>query len=465
MLYTAAHRHLALATAFACTMLAFALTACGGSGNGVVVAGNGAPLSPVPCSQLHELRDLSSQLQYFTNPRTGDTIPYLVVGDGATSSDAVVMFNGTGEIVPDWPVQLITNSTYSPQIVNSNAYVPSEDGTVSLCHNYHLVMFDYPGVGKSPLNGNVTLDAIANDVDAMLSDATAKFKIRTDRVDPLGWSLGTIAALKYAFLSTAANPGRTIHNLALIASKPGGNTDGFYDGNQAACVATLFDTIKDNPNLDPLLKFQIQTDLFELTFPYAGQGPNNGPSSGCTATVNVPAKTVSLNVTLNCPLGSECAKQFIDQGANRMTSPWSITGGIDYNLFVQQRELADDYSLCYCPKTSGFTSQRCTCSGSAPEMSSSNGGVCQTVSPQPNAPVSTNCVDIHNTGTITVINGPEDLLIQWLYGQELVVAYQQMYGPAKASLVTYPGSDGAGHGVMLQHPLWTQEQLAAALAQ
>ena len=32
------------------------------------------------------------------------------------------------------------------------------------------------------------------------------------------------------------------------------------------------------------------------------------------------------------------------QEANRNTLPWSITGGTDYNLFVQQRELATDNS-------------------------------------------------------------------------------------------------------------------------
>jgi hypothetical protein len=110
-----------------------------------------------------------------------------------------------------------------------------------------------------------------------------------------------------------------------------------------------------------------------------------------------------------------------------------------------------------------FNSTKCSCSGNAPEMSENNGGVCQTISTgttQPNAPISTNCVSL-NTGRITVINGLEDLYIQHTYGDELVAAYQQMYGAGRATIVTYPG--GAGRGVLLEHPMWTQEQIFKAI--
>jgi hypothetical protein len=33
----------------------------------------------------------------------------------------------------------------------------------------------------------------------------------------------------------------------------------------------------------------------------------------------------------------------------------------------------------------------------------------------------------------------------------------------KATLVTYPGPEGAGHGVMFQHTGWTQRQVYNAL--
>jgi len=407
---------------------------------------------------------MASQLKSFTNKRTGDSVDYLVIGDAAMSDDVIVMFNGTGEIVPDWPLQMITNSKYSPNIIGSEAYDPLQDGTTSICHDYRLVMFDYPGVGNSPLLGNVTYDDISNDVDALLDEIGQRFHIPTDKVDPLGWSLGAVAALKYTFVAPTANPKRKIGNLALIATKPGGNTDGFFDGNEADCVMTMFNELKDNPDLDSSFKKELDEDLFQFTFPYLGQTPNTGPNSGCEATIG--NDTVTLNVTLNCPLDSECDRNLALQEANRNTSPWSLTQGIDYNLLVQQRELATDYSLCYC-KTPGanFTSTDCSCSGVAPEMSSTNGGVCQTVSPQPNTPMSTNCVALSIGGKINVINGPEDLFIQYLYGEELVTAYQQMYGANAATIATYPGSDGAGHGVLLQHPMWTQQQIFTAITQ
>lgn len=69
------------------------------------------------------------------------------------------------------------------------------------------------------------------------------------------------------------------------------------------------------------------------------------------------------------------------------------------------------------------------------------------------------------SGKINVINGPEDLFIQYVYGQELVTAYQQMFGSNAATIATYPGSDGAGHAVLLQHPLWTQSQGFQAINQ
>lgn len=442
------------------------IAACGGGGGS---GGRSGPAAkPVACSSLTTLRDLAPELTYFTNPRTGDSVDYLVIGDAAVSDDLIVMFNGTGGILPDWPIQMITNSAASPQIVSTPAYSAAEDGTISICHDYRLVMFDYPGVGENPLTGNVTFDDISNDVDAMLNEIGRRYRIPTDRIDPLGWSLGTEGALKYAFVSPTSNPERKIGNLILIASKPGGNTDGFFDGNESSCVMTLFDEIKNNPGLDPSFVNELDTLLFELTFPYIGQTPNDGVDSGCTATIT-DNDSVTLSVTPSCPLDSECDKNFAVEDTNRRTEPWSNTGGVDYNLFVQQRETATDYSLCYCDTPeAGFISGGCSCSGDAPQMSSSNGGVCQTVSTgvtTVNAPISTNCVPFNISGKINVINGPEDLFIQYTYGQELVSAYQEMFGANAATIATYPGSDGAGHGVLMQHPMWTQQQIYNAINQ
>jgi hypothetical protein len=55
------------------------------------------------------------------------------------------------------------------------------------------------------------------------------------------------------------------------------------------------------------------------------------------------------------------------------------------------------------------------------------------------------------------------LYIQHVYGNALVEAYQRQLGEPRARLVTYDGEDGAGHGVLLQHPKWTQMQIWSAL--
>lgn|GEM_PF-2421994 len=444
--------------------LTMAVAGCGGSGSSAPPPA--PPAVPVSCASLTTLRDFGSHLSLFTNPRTGDELEYVVVGDGAKSNDLVVMFNGTSEVMADWPILMLTNSQASPKIVATDAYTLTQDGPISLCHDYRLLLFDYPGVGYSSIKGNVTLDQISNDVDAMLDSIGSRYQIPTDQVDLVGWSLGSIGALKYSFLAPKARPGRTIRNQVLIATKPGGNTDGFVDGNQAPCVSTLFDYSKNNPNLPQSFKDTLDHATFELLFPYVGEPPYDDPTIDCTATIDPAQQTVTLNVTPDCPVGSECFKNLLVEEANRLTPPWSITDGIDSAVFVQQREQANDYGLCYCSTTDGsFNSTGCSCSGSAPEMSSSNGGICQTVSTgttQPNAPISSNCVAL-DSGPITVLNGPEDLFIQHTYGQELVSAYQQAFGPNRARIVTYPGTSGAGHGVLLQHPMWMQQQIYDAI--
>src|SRR5262245_8965358 len=305
-------------------------------------------LTPVPCAKLEALRDLGDDLTSVTNPRTGDTLYYAVIGDAAVSQDVIVMFNGTGGILADWPVQLLTNRKYSPRIVSTIGYRADQDGPISLCHDYRIVVFDYPGVGKSPLTGDISLDRVANDVDAMLDDVTARFNIPTTRVHPLGWSLGTSFATKYAFLSPAARPSRTIGHVVLIATGPGGSQQGVTDSNSAACVATLFSALEET-DLSAKLKRHVQGSLTKLIFPYVGQTPqDNGTDSGCTATLDTTTNTVDLSVELRCSRGTVCFSNLVNEVLNRRTSPWSETGGVDDAVYLQQREVAHDRGVCYC---------------------------------------------------------------------------------------------------------------------
>ncbi len=433
------------------------------SANGSTANAHPGARTPMGCNQIGNLRELGKSLTYFTNPRTGDLLEYTVIGDGAQSDEVLLMFPGTGETLPDWPVEMLTNSQYSPAIRKTLAYLPAEDGNVSLCHSYRIVLFDLPGVGKSALHGNVTANQIANDSDAMLDDAARTYGIATNNVDLVGWSLGTAYALKYALLAPKANPSRKVRNLVLIAVKPGGNTDGFVDGNAAQCIATILGAMKSVPAGDRLLEARLQNYAFELTFPYRNQKPYNGLDSGCTASVDLQKRKIELNVQTTCGESSICRKTIADQLLNRKTSPWSLTGGVSDQLYVQQREQASDYSLCYCSAASNdFHTSDCHCSQPV-EMSETNGGLCQTTSNPPNRPVSTHCSPFSISGAMTVINGPEDLFIQHVYGRALIEAYQGELGASKARLVTYPGADGAGHGVLLQHPKWTQAQIWNAL--
>jgi hypothetical protein len=400
-----------------------------------------------------------------TNSRTGDLVEYLLIGDAASSNQILVFFNGTSQIIPDWPTQMITNKASSPLIALTPIYSASEDGPVSLCHNYRLLFFDYPAVGLSTSSTNYSTAQVANDVDALLADVGNTFGIPTNDVSLIGWSLGTLAALKYATLSPVASPNRIIHNILLFATKPGGGQQAQTNGNGAQCIDGAFSVLID-PSTSPILRLKLVQNNFDLLFPYVGEPQNNGPSINCVVTVDTNTNTVSLNVTPNCDLGTVCAKTFDEWTANRLKSPWSITGGVSTNLLITQREQAHDIDYGYCP-TAGpnFVPLGCTAS-QTPQQSALNGGVCITNTPTglPNQPTSGQCVPLVMTGAILVMNGYQDLYIQHTYGDALVQGYQQLCGSGAAMLDTYPGSDGAGHGVLLQHPGWSEAQLAMGLA-
>ncbi|HZS01466.1 MAG TPA: hypothetical protein VFE37_22310 [Chloroflexota bacterium] len=427
-----------------------------------------APASAaVPCRDVRTIRELAGKLRTVTNARTGQTVEYLVVGDGARSNELLVFFNGTSQIIPDWPTQMITNSVASPLITTTASYSPAEDSAHSLCHDYRLVFFDYPGVGLSPATTGVTSDQIASDVDAMLADVGQKYQLPTNNVSVIGWSLGTLEALKYAFLSPVSNPSRTIHNVALIASKPGGGQSDQTNGNGAQCIDYTF-TVLENPSISAALRLKLEANNFQLLFPFQGQQPNNGPSSGCTVDINTATDTVTLSVTpAPCGVGTVCGTTAAEFAANRLTFPWSRTGGISQQVLVNQRQLANDWSYSYCPAAGpNFTSLGCSSLPSEPpQLSATNGGVCQTSSPTglPNHPTSSQCVPLQIQGSVTVVNGPEDLYIQHTYGAALVAGYQRQFGVQKANLVTYSGADGAGHGILLQHPKFVQDTIFAAL--
>ena len=418
-------------------------------------------LAPTSCAEVETLRRLSDTTTSVTNSATDHTLRYAVIGDGARGDDVILFFNGTGGILPDWPVQMLTNQSASPKIASTPVFNAAEDGQTSLCHDFRLVLFDYPGVGASGnAPSSVTFDQIAADVGVMLDDVSNWYGIATSRVHLVGWSLGTLAALKFALLSPTARPDRTIGEVVLIATKPGGGAA----GHQAACVTSLFDRTLE-AGVEGIRKLRIETELFKLTFPYEGQQPYDGAESGCEIDPTL-LDQIRLNVTpARCGIGSTCGAMLANYLANRTTAPWADTHGVPADVYSQQRELVSDWDSCFCAAAGAdYASAECSCDGAA-IISELNGGVCQCQADEttPQAPTCNRCAPLTVAGGLTVLNGREDLFIQWTHGRELVRAYQESLGD-RAKLVTYDGEDGAGHGILLQHPRWVQEQIAAALS-
>jgi hypothetical protein len=413
--------------------------------------------APIPCSSLTTMRDLGRHLEVVKNAKTGDSLEYVVVGDAAKSKELIVFFPGTGQTLADWPTQFLTNSQYSPKIKTTVGYRADQDGPNSLCHNYRLVFFDYPGIGLTADRPNAGFDAVASDVDAMLQRIGQRFGIETNDVDPLGWSLGTAFALKYAFLSPVSRPERKIHNLLLLATGPGGSEQAQVGADNASCITTLFDALETSTGT---LSNQLKEDTTELLFPYSGQtAKNSGTNSKCTATVT--STTVTLNVTTHCVLSNGCTDFIVNSVLGLESYPWKKTAGVSGDTYLEQRYEDNDYDIAHCSTAgAGFTSEDCVQYGGTIEQSITNGGLCETDTSNPDEPVASNCVALHITGKVSAIDDYEDLITQWTYDRALVRGLNATT-PGIASFTPCPAP--GSHGFFIQHPKWVQAKFADAM--
>ena len=101
----------------------------------------------------------------------------------------LVMLMGTGSTMSEWDPALLR----------------------LLAEHHRLIMFDYPGVGRSgPWHGS-TFDSLANSTAAFMDS------IGLDRADVLGWSMGGFVAQRLAI----DHPDRVDH-LILAGTNPGG---------------------------------------------------------------------------------------------------------------------------------------------------------------------------------------------------------------------------------------------------
>lgn len=125
------------------------------------------------------------QAQVNTTPLAGTKIAWYERGEGPP----LVMLTGTGSTMAEWDPALLE----------------------LLADDHRLILFDYPGVGRSGPWHGASFDSLA--------DITAAFMEAVDvpRADVLGWSMGGFVAQRLA----ARHPERVSH-LILAGTNPGG---------------------------------------------------------------------------------------------------------------------------------------------------------------------------------------------------------------------------------------------------
>lgn len=117
-------------------------------------------------------------------PRTA--IAYYERGQGAP----LLMLIGTGSTMAEWDPALLS----------------------LLARHHRLIMFDYPGLGRSGRWPGRSFDSLADTTSAFLA------AVGLDRVDVLGWSMGGFVAQRLAVRHR-----RMVSHLVLAATNPGGN--------------------------------------------------------------------------------------------------------------------------------------------------------------------------------------------------------------------------------------------------
>lgn len=377
---------------------------------------------------------------------------YLVVGN-QHAREAILYIPGTFGILPDWPVQLFTNSTSSPNLLLE--YPKAEN---SLCSEYALIFIDYPGVGGSQLGGTLSFENISHDISQVLSEVARVYGIKIGQLHIFGFSLGSLTALKFASYNFSHTP---IGTLFLSGTKPGGGAD----GNISGCVEEAWDQLET-----------VDNDLLELTvnrllFPYVNQIPYNGESDACNSinTFYQPNVTLKSCNTLGFCDSTPCSQEEmcgrnVDLNVDNRLSGSKWEGGVPNSVYLQERDLDTSYDNCTCfPDHSN-----CTCKSADPNFNPNDGGVCKCLQTASNIaqcfskiPDSgLGCADLTTTRNILVFNAKEDLFIQWLYGEYLVQGYNEIKS-GFSELVNYDKDQEiqAGHGLTFQAPAWLQDKM------
>jgi pimeloyl-ACP methyl ester carboxylesterase len=453
---------------------------------------------------FRKLMETSSNTYY--NIANGQFIRFLAVKPtNPAPYETLVFFNGTSQITPDWPVAMLTNSNGS------------------LCTDSALIFADYPGIGGTvnPAKAEFTFDNISNNVYHLLANLTAYQGFSIQSVNPIGWSLGSLAALKFASLASVnqefANSGMSIHNLFLIATKPGGDynsgaaqnpsscsttgpipgpqprmigSTAYYTatGGAAMCVTAVLNQLgSDGSDWDS--STSLKSSLVGVMFPYTytssgqSQGPygTGNPRTVCADTITNNEVTalcnleVNQSITTSCSASSSsaCSTTLALYKANREGYPY--IENISFDQFDRQRSInfTFDYGYCRGAATDSWTSTGCLFNPtqtsnslySAPLIV--NGSPCTaSVSNGPNyAPLVNSCPALPNSAfdKMYIFNAQEDLFIRNDYGKALCAWFNYPYNPnnLKCVLTTYQNS---GHGVMYDQPVAIFNKILAALS-
>jgi pimeloyl-ACP methyl ester carboxylesterase len=464
-----------------------------------------------------------SLMQQFSAIYTGAnslSIRYLAVqpSHAATPYPTVVFFNGTSQIAPDWPAQLL--------VATSSA----------LCNHAALVFFDYPGIGGTAYAGDTafTFDNVSATVYDLLAALSSSHALKVGVVDPAGWSLGTASAIKFgvlaahnqsfkasgmsigSFLLIAANSGGDLHSsttvtpatcgtikagaAAAVGTEPaanGANAANIADianaaltyfpaiGNQAMCATSVLDQLLVETTY--VAGRDIKAEFARLTFPYqfevpAGQqqspyGAGNPPTV-CATTLSGPAVAALCNLQTATPIESQCAASATSEcsntlallEANREQSPY--LDDIAYDVYFGEREMSFSFAYASCSSASATSWQSTNCQFNPHQTGAPlyrpqlivDGSPCQTVqTTSANAsPTIVGCPGL--TGAVKgakfyVWNGEEDLLIRPDYGQVLCTWLTNHDFPC-----TYNTFPNAGHAVLFTYATTMYRQLAAAIA-
>lgn len=429
----------------------------------------------------------------YQNSDTGQTIRFLAVLPDSSSSSyqTLVFFNGTSQITPDWPADLLVQVKEETSLCDSNA----------------LVFSDYPGIGGTdqPDIDDFTLDNISSNVYHLLAKLNADGGFTISSVNPIGWSLGSEAAQKFASLASVNNEfsasGMKIHNLFLIATKPGGSVQStvettpescsdsqvapavqkvsedtvYYDasGNIAMCVKLILNQLYELDTAAWDVDVSLKNSLVGVMFPYVDasdtsltQSPyqTGDPTSICSVTIaddkvstlcNLEEGT-TIETACTASSTSTCSETLKLYQYNREASPY-LEQILDAQ-FKGQRTLnfMFDYGNCGEPDADSWTSQNCVFNSTqedepyyvasgivdgAPCVATETGSATS-------APVVSDCPGFPKFfNAFYIFNGEEDMFIRNDYGKALCDWLNTQIGDY-CLLTTYPD---AGHGVLYDH--------------